>query len=174
MKARHKDTGEIIELAEEGIISCDGRRFCWYQVELVPEPIDDFKPSLPSGLDEAAIQAHIRLEEGEGLSFLNIFKAGAQWRDAQIPKLPDSIDEAAEEWLTERENMIREKYYPFEFNAKDIFDAFKAGTEWMARQGYTVDGTFHHSCGYPSVIELKTYLRDYEGADVIVQIRKKQ
>lgn len=122
MKARHKDTGEIIELAEEGIISCDGRRFCWYQVELIPEPIDDFKHSLPSDIDEAAIQAHIRLEEGEGLSFLNIFKAGA---------------------------------------------------EWMAWQGYTVDGTFHHSCGYPSVIELKTYLRDYEGADVIVTIRKK-
>ena len=46
MKARHKDTGEIIELAEEGIISHDGRRFCWYQVELIPEPIDEFSPSL--------------------------------------------------------------------------------------------------------------------------------
>ena len=53
MKARHKDTGEIIELAEEGIISSDGRRFCWYQVELIPEPIDDFKPSLPSTLEES-------------------------------------------------------------------------------------------------------------------------
>ena len=51
MKARHKDTGEIIELAEEGIISRDGRRFCWYQVELIPEPIDECKPSLPSNLD---------------------------------------------------------------------------------------------------------------------------
>lgn len=54
MRARHKDTGEIIELAEEGIISRDGRRFCWYQVELIPEPIDECKPSLPSNLDEAA------------------------------------------------------------------------------------------------------------------------
>ncbi len=53
MKARHKDTGEIIELAEEGIISCDGRRFCWYQVELITEPIDDFKPSLPSILEKS-------------------------------------------------------------------------------------------------------------------------
>ncbi len=41
MKARLKDTGEIIELAEQGIISHDGRRFCWYQVELIPEPIDE-------------------------------------------------------------------------------------------------------------------------------------
>lgn len=54
MKARHKDTGEIIELAEEGITSCDGRHFCWYQVELIPEPIDECEPSLPSNLDEVA------------------------------------------------------------------------------------------------------------------------
>lgn len=52
MKARHKDTGEIIELAEQGIISHDGRGFCWYQVELIPEPIDEVKPSLPSDLAE--------------------------------------------------------------------------------------------------------------------------
>ena len=52
--------------------------------------------------------------------------------------------------------------------------AFKAGAEWMAEQGIIVDGTFHHSCGYPSVIELNTYLGDYDGKEVIVQIRKKE
>ena len=41
MQARHRDTGEIIDLAEEGIIAHDGRRFCWYQVDLLPEPIDE-------------------------------------------------------------------------------------------------------------------------------------
>lgn len=135
MKARHKDTGEIIELAEEGIISCDGRRFCWYQVELIPEPIDDFKPSLPSDLDEAA----------------------EEYRDTEVCTDSDYIDDDGDSLY--RSFALRE--------------AFKAGAEWMAGQGHTVDGTFHHSCGYPSVIELKTYLRDYEGADVIVQIRKK-
>ena len=85
MKARHKDTGEIIELAEEGIISHDGRRFCWYQVELIPEPIDECKPSLPfsSNLDEAAEkwkEEHFRREyyqiPKEAMS--RSFKAGAE------------------------------------------------------------------------------------------------
>ena len=84
------------------------------------------------------------------------------------PSLPSDLDEAAEEYAPDFSNGFASKA------AVDaIRDAFKAGAEWMARQGHTVDGTFHHSCGYPSVIELKTYLRDYEGADVIVQIRKK-
>ena len=98
MKARHKDTGEIIELAEEGIISCDGRRFCWYQVELSPEPIDDFKPSLPSNLDEAA-EEYVKTtsvkvwgkidpkkdlkgymaRSNYGVGLLDGFKAGAEW-----------------------------------------------------------------------------------------------
>lgn len=102
MKARHKDTGEIIELAEEGIISCDGRRFCWYQVELIPEPIDDFKPSLPSNIDEAAEEyggkeySHAIHFWDEGLSknkpevmkedFVDAFKAGAEWQKSQMKK----------------------------------------------------------------------------------------
>lgn len=83
------------------------------------------------------------------------------------PPLPHNVDEAAKEHT---------RYYiPFDqCDSRDIIRTFKAGAEWMARQGLTVDGTFHHSSGYPSVIELKTFLRDYEGADVIVNIRKKQ
>ena len=94
MKARHKDTGEIIELAEEGIISCDGRRFCWYQVELIPEPIDDFKPSLPDNLDEAARKyGHEEPILPEGYNDGDIpfyerwtadaFKTGAEWMAGQ-------------------------------------------------------------------------------------------
>ena len=41
MKAKVIETGEIIDLAEEGIIAKDGRHFCWYQVDLIPEPIDE-------------------------------------------------------------------------------------------------------------------------------------
>ncbi len=87
----------------------------------------------------------------------------------QIPNL----DEAAEEYANRG---ISSNADPYEETIAYQADkeAFKAGAEWMAGQGITVDGTFHHSCGYPSVIELKTYLRDYEGADVTVQIRKKQ
>ena len=94
MKARHKDTGEIIELAEEGIISHDGRRFCWYQVELLPEPIDECKPSLPSNLDEAAEEFSdgewdgLHDEDGNPLYTQDYieyaFKAGAEWMAEQI------------------------------------------------------------------------------------------
>ena len=42
MKAKLKETGEVIDLAEEGIIARDGRRFAWYQVDLIPEPMDRF------------------------------------------------------------------------------------------------------------------------------------
>ena len=94
MKARHKDTGEIIELAEEGILSSDGRRFCWYQVELLPEPIDEVQPSLPSNLDEAEFN--------------------------YVKSLENAPADQGEELM--------------------ICEAFKAGAEWMAGQGYTVDG----------------------------------
>lgn len=45
MRARIKDTNEVIDIAEQGIIACDGRRFTWYQVELIPEKVDDFSLS---------------------------------------------------------------------------------------------------------------------------------
>lgn len=48
--------------------------------------------------------------------------------------LPSNLDEAAAKWVTERENLIRKKYYPFVFDAEDIFDAFKAGAEWQKEQ----------------------------------------
>ena len=135
MKARHKDTGEIIELAEQGIISHDGRRFCWYQVELIPEPIDDVKPSLPSNLDEAAeeiAKSEIPVEAGEALDlngdcyetddinwpercgFIRGFKAGAEWMAGQGVILNLSIDELScgaynacvEQGLTSEDDVI--------------------------------------------------------------------
>ncbi len=80
--------------------------------------------------------------------------------------LPSDLDVAAENYS---ENILANN----EDLQDAIEDAFKEGAEWMAKQGITVGGTFHHSSGYPSVIELKTYLREYDGADVIVQVRKK-
>lgn len=131
-------------------------------------------PSLPSDLDEAAIQAHIRLEEGEGLSFLNIFKAGAQWRDAQIPKLPDSIDEAAEEYSPFNLNFDeRECYGQFYLRLKT--DAFKAGAEWMTRRGETIEGEVVKDIKNNLVVIAKGFSgKDAVFGDkVIVQVIKK-
>ena len=41
MKAKVKDSGEIIDLAEKGVVVHDGRRFAWHHVELLPESDDD-------------------------------------------------------------------------------------------------------------------------------------
>lgn len=41
MKARIKETGEIIDLAQE-VIGHKGERFQWFQLELIPEPYDEF------------------------------------------------------------------------------------------------------------------------------------
>ena len=138
MKARHKDTGEIIELAEEGIISCDGRRFCWYQVELIPEPIDECKPSLSSNLDEAAKKIVIQLHPSMEYSAV----------------LGDQL------------------------TMGELVELVKAGVEWMAGQGVTVDGVIT-KVGYKLDVETTEYILPEEseferGDKVIVQIRRKQ
>lgn len=84
------------------------------------------QPSLPSDLDEAAeIYA-----DGENPTcpceecLVKTFKAGAEWRDAQTQKLPDNVDEAAEE-------IIREKYPSFvncvTLVKREIIELIKAG-----------------------------------------------
>lgn len=143
MKARLKDTGEIIELAEEGIISHDGRRYCWHQVELLPEPVDEVQPSLPSDLDEAA-------EEYEENKVHSISALG-----------------------TDKDGFA---YYIR--TGTSFSDAFKAGAEWMAGQGVTVDGVIT-KVGYKLDVETTEYILPEEseferGDKVIVQIRKKQ
>lgn len=122
MKARHKDTGEIIELAEQGIVSHDGRRFCWSQVELIPEPIDEVEPSLPSNLDEAAEEIAWDIAPNHpDISWDNCFekikkgiKAGAEWMAEQGVILNISIDELScgaynacvEQGLTSEDDII--------------------------------------------------------------------
>lgn len=41
MKARIKGTGEIVDLAQE-VIGHKSERFQWFQLELIPEPYDEF------------------------------------------------------------------------------------------------------------------------------------
>ena len=187
MMARLKDTGEIIDLAEEGIISHDGRRFCWYQVELIPEPIDECKPSIPSDIDEAAEEYALDVKAKPfGDLVKETFKAGAQWRDAQIPKL-DSLDEVAipESKMSEWMKYGPHTNYPWcsvpdaiKITAENFFALGKqTGAKWMAGQGYTVDGIVicdkELTRGYKDIVmsipdELKV------DDKVTLQIRKRQ
>ena len=89
------------------------------------------------------------------------------------PSLPSNLDEAAEKYFEQY------NYMPKGF----VVDAFKAGAEWMARQGQSKEGIvcdnnefvkFHDD----SYIDLrpdlnKTTFDVKDGDEVIVQIRKK-
>ena len=82
--------------------------------------------------------------------------------------LPDNLDEAAEE-QTQSFGYQKEDY-----EYKELIETFKAGAEWMAEQGVTVDGYITDEIAYSGV----AVILDNEGEfkpkeEVIVQIRKK-
>lgn len=154
--------------------------------------------SLPSDLDEAAEEWCKTNNKGIALSadkkshYLaegkDAFKAGAQWRDAQIPKLPDSIDEAAEEYAY---NNWEDNDYHTGASEGLPFDAightercFKAGAEWMAGLGITFEGKASRRyenglAGFVSWIlfdqqkAAHILVNQGEEADVIINIHKK-
>lgn len=103
-----------------------------------------------------------------------MFKCGAAWRAGQIPKLPDNLDKAAEEY--EKESLASK--FPTRdpsLTKADIIYIFKAGAEWMAGQGethehYVIREVAGHDVG-PAIV---VYPETFEvGDNVIVQIRKK-
>ena len=102
----------------------------------VRKKLQQEQPSLPSDLDEAAVDYANRLATDaiDHELIKGYFKAGAQWRDAQIPKLPDSIDEAAEEWCKTNNKGIAISADKKSHYLAEGKDAFKAGAEWMAGQ----------------------------------------
>ena len=90
------------------------------------------------------------------------------------PSLPSDLDEAAEEY----EDWV-ESYSQSDFPTCVSFrQAFKAGADWLAGRGVTVDGIIT-KVGYKLDVETTEYLLPEEseferGDKVIVQIRKKQ
>lgn len=84
--------------------------------------------------------------------------------------LPSNLDEAAEKYAPDFSNSIASKA------AVDaVRDAFKAGVEWMEKQGFISEGIIYQTLGEDTKIELNEhicYLEDCD--DVIVNIRKKK
>lgn len=102
----------------------------------------------------------------------------------RLKQQPQGLDEAAEEYAEKNKN---EWEAPIESlicgtprtrtdNDKwEIKEAFKAGAEWMAGQGFISEGIINQTSGEDTIIELNEhigYLEDCE--EVIVNIRKKQ
>lgn len=153
MKARHKDTGEIIQLAEEGVISSDGRHFCWYQVELLPEPIDEFQPSLPSNLDEAAEKYANNNYLAPDFMLENLMGE----YDSEIDEYKFCTAEAFKagaEWMAGRG-------VSFKVNVEEV------------PQGHWYAGLHLGGCAEEEENALKS-INAKDGEEVIVQIRKKQ
>lgn len=102
---------------------------------------------LSSNLDEAA-EAFNREDAArmwdyggktEGEIVEAAFKAGANWREAQIPKLPDNVDEAADTFSHNGDvNGVGGEDYE-----DDLRITFKAGAECMAGQFHFVTA---HCC----------------------------
>lgn len=87
--------------------------------------------------------------------------------EERITEFHSNLDEAAEEFYKEIE------HYPLSLPLynKHIRNAFKAGAEWMAGQGYTKEGVAR-----PDDCEIWINFTDTDikdGDEVIVQIRKK-
>ena len=149
------------------------------------------RPSLPSELDEAAQKVEDYYDVGEEHGYLcchrgdikNAFKAGAEWYNSKTPKLPDNLDEAAEEYSNIPYNFgdfVQIEYEfgePIETIVDDkmfVKEAFKDGAEWMAGQG----ASYNTEVGWidgPTVLDWPDNILDEfkMGDKVIVQIRKK-
>ena len=115
---------------------------------------------------------------------------GAKWADAhpQKPSLPSNLDEAEFEYAQSLDEMPANQEEEI-----IIYDAFKAGAEWMAGQGICIPAhifmpceikdVYYNSKGeYPAAIHpdcggslvLERYLKDFKhNEEVIMQIRRK-
>ena len=114
-------------------------------------------------------------EAAEEYSYGNLvkeaFKSGATWRDAQIPSLPSNLDEAAEDsWAV----------YEYRESPKGLYstcyvDGFKAGAEWMAGQGETLNSLIWRDEDDKLFIDAFVDENKFKMAEnVTIQVRKKK
>lgn len=86
------------------------------------------------------------------------------------PSLPSNLDEAAKEYMR--------NYIPFDqCDSRDIIRTFKAGAEWLAGQGVTMEAVIGMATEEISInVSQQTLdkLNLCPGDKVVVQIRKKQ
>ena len=84
--------------------------------------------------------------------------------------LPSNLDEAAKEYMR--------NYIPFDqCDSRDIIRTFKAGAEWMAGQGVTIEAVIGMATEEISINVSQQTLDELNlcpGDKVVVQIRKKQ
>lgn len=78
------------------------------------------------------------------------------------PSLPSNFDDAANSYASKTECAVV------------ACRGFKAGAEWMAKQGFISEGIVYQTSGKDTIIELNEHIGYLEDCDeVIVNIRKK-
>lgn len=94
------------------------------------------------------------------------------------PSVPSNLDEAADTF--NREDAARMWDYEGKTEGEIVEAAFKAGAEWMAGQGVSVDGKVIMDFSEPYdiinrrlIAKLGDALLEIEPGEVVVQIRKK-
>lgn len=94
--------------------------------------IESLEKEQPQGLDEAAEEYAYNEYPSQGVANVECekhFRAGAEWRDSQFPRLSNNLDEAELKYVessnippaNQEEEMM-------------VYDAFKAGAKWRDEQ----------------------------------------
>lgn len=113
--------------------------------------------------DAEVLQGYISYMNGNNVPM-------ATMDEQEQPSLPDNLDEAAKEYMKKARKHL--------FDDSPIGradDAFKAGAEWIAKQGFISEGIIYQTSGEDTTIELNEHIGYLEDCDkVIVNIRKKK
>lgn len=92
--------------------------------------------------------------------------------------LPDNLDEAARESMPEEEGFLEIDIYGGSkavYSMEQMLAMFRAGAEWMAKQGFISEGIIYQTSGEDTTIELNEHIGYLEDCEkVIVNIRKKE
>ena len=101
---------------------------------------------------------------------------GLAIRDAEATKpLPSNLDEAAEEWCKTNNKGIALSADKKSHYLAEGKDAFKAGVEWMARQGQTIETiVWRDEDGKLYIEEFIDKNKFKKGCSVIIQVRERQ
>ena len=94
------------------------------------------------GWSDSVEQAYVEgVNDVIGTSIGDAFKAGAKWRDSQIPRLSNNIDEAAKQHVID----TRGDDVVWDENARGAMLDFKAGAKWRDEQITKIPDNIHEA-----------------------------
>ena len=134
-----------------------------------------------SQLDRIIVDALLKTNGGKELlktsvNELSVLIRAINYNNRKIQQhsLPDNLDEAAEEFSDGEWDGLHDNDGNALYTEDMIQYAYKAGAEWMAKQGFISEGIIYQTPGEDTKIELNEHIGYLEDCEkVIVNIRKK-